>query len=66
MELWDLYTRAGVPVGKTHIRGDVMPEGAYHIVCETIVRHSDGSYLLMKRAMCKPAFAGYLEAGAGG
>ena len=66
MEIWDLYTREGEPIGRTHVRGEKLPEGMYHIVCETMVRHRDGSYLLMKRAMCKPSFAGYLEVGAGG
>ena len=66
MEFWDAYTRDVLPTGKTLVRGEPIPDGLYHIVCEVLVRHTDGSYLCMKRAMSKEAFAGYYEATAGG
>ena len=35
--------------GKTLIRGQAIPEGMSHLVCDIIVRHTDGTYLLMQR-----------------
>lgn len=66
MELWDAYTRDEIPTGKTLVRGEPIPDGLYHLVCEVLVRHIDGSYLCMKRALSKEAFPGYYEATAGG
>ena len=66
MEVWDLFTRDGEPLGKTHIRGERLPKDAYHIVCECLVRHVDGSYLVMQRSRTKSVFAGMPEATAGG
>ncbi len=37
----------------------------YHLVCDIIVRHSDGTYLLMQRGYRKP-YGGMWEASAGG
>lgn len=66
MELWDAYTREGVPTGQVLVRGEPIPDGLYHIVCEVLVRHRDGSYLCIERAHTKPNFPGYYEATAGG
>ncbi|MBQ9080817.1 MAG: NUDIX hydrolase [Clostridia bacterium] len=66
MEIWDAYTRDGVLTDKKLIRGEPIGDGLYHIVCEVLVRHADGSYLCMKRAESKPAYPGYYETSAGG
>lgn len=66
MELWDAYTRDGQKTGETLVRGEPVPEGRYHLVCEVLVRHMDGSYLCMKRSMEKPNYPGFYEATAGG
>ncbi len=66
MERWDLYTAEGEPTGKTIIRGEKIPEGCYHLVCEVLVRHRDGSYLLMRRSPEKKIYPGCWEATAGG
>ena len=66
MELWDAYNREGQRTGGTLVRGKPIPRGLYHLVCEVLVRHTDGDYLLMKRAATKPAYPGYYEATAGG
>ena len=50
MEFWDAYNIHFEKIdGITLIRGEVIPEGVYHLVCDIIVRHLDGSYLLMQR-----------------
>lgn len=66
MEIWDGYYKDGTLAGVDLYRGKPIPEGLYHIVCEILVQHTDGDYLLMQRAWTKPAYAGYFESSAGG
>ena len=66
MEKWDAYTRDGKKTGGVLIRGEDIPQGLYHLVCSALVRHRDGSYLLMRRSMQKPNYPGWYEATAGG
>ena len=49
-ELWDLYDDDRNPLGKTHRRGDPIPEGSNHIVVHVWVQNDDGEYLLTKRS----------------
>lgn len=66
MEIWDGYYKDGTLAGVDLVRGQPVPEGLYHIVCEALVQHVDGDYLLMRRSLSKPAYAGYYESSAGG
>ena len=66
MELWDAYSQDEKLTGNTLVRGEQIPDGVYHLVCNVIVRHTDGSYLCMKRSAQKPKYAGWYEATAGG
>lgn len=66
MELWDARTRDGALTGGTLVRGEPIPEGLYHLVCEVLVRHADGSFLAMKRDEGKDVFPGWWETTAGG
>ncbi|MBP3568237.1 MAG: NUDIX hydrolase [Lachnospiraceae bacterium] len=66
MELWDAYTKDEELTGDTLVRGEEIPQGLYHLVCEVLVRHMDGSYLCMKRSTEKPNYGGWYEATAGG
>ena len=66
MEVWDLYTAEGQKTGQTILRGEKLPAGLYHMVCEVLVRHRDGSYLLMRRAPEKKIYPNCWEATAGG
>lgn len=66
MELWDAYRKDGSMAGITLVRGQPIPKGLYHLVCEVLVRHTDGSYLCMKRSLQKPNYPSYWEATAGG
>ena len=66
MELWDAYTRNGVKTGGVLVRGQRMWPGIYHLVCEVLVRHIDGSYLCMIRSREKPNYPLYPECTAGG
>lgn len=65
-EFWDAYDNNFNKVnGITLIRGETIPDGMYHLVCEIIVKHIDGTYLLMQRDFRKH-FGGMWEVTAGG
>ena len=66
MELWDAYKKDGTLAGCDLIRGERIPQGLYHLVCEILVRHTDGSYLLTQRDYSKPNHAGMYDMSAGG
>ena len=66
MELWDAYTQNGAKTGGVLVRGQKMWPGIYHLVCEVLVRHTDGSYLCMIRSREKENYPLYPECTAGG
>ena len=66
MEKWDGYTRDGQLTDVILTRGEPLPKGIYHITCETVVRHTDGDYLLMLRDKSKPLYPGLWEIGSAG
>lgn len=66
VELWDAYDRNQNKLGFDLVRGEAIPEGAYHLVCDTVVRHTDGDYLIMQRDFNKKVYPGFYEVGAGG
>ena len=52
MEIWDAYNaNFEVIEGMTLVRGEEasIPDGVYHLVGHVLVRHVDGTYLLMQR-----------------
>ena len=66
MELWDAYDKDFNKISNMIlIRKEPIPEGIFHLVCDVIVKHKDGSYLLMQRDKRKH-FGGMWEATAGG
>lgn len=66
MEYWDAYDREGHLTGQTLIRGEAIPKGLFHLVCDVLVQHTDGDYLLMRRSPLKPNHPDRDEASAGG
>ena len=56
MELWDLYDEKRNPIGKTHIRGEEIPEGCYHLTVHVWIRNSKGEYLISQRSATRPTF----------
>ena len=66
MELWDGYDIDGNKLDIDLVRGEPIPDGVYHLVAEVLVRHTDGSYLVMRRDSEKKQYGGYWEVGAGG
>lgn len=66
MEKWDAYdSKLNKIEGVTLIRGEQIPEGYFHLCSEIIVRHTDGSYLIMQRDK-RRHLGGMWEATAGG
>lgn len=66
MEQWDAYdAEFHKAAGVTLVRGGKIPEGLFHLVCDVLVEHADGTYLVMRRAPSK-SFGGLWEATAGG
>ena len=56
MELWDAYDAKFNKIdGITLIRGEesTFSDDIFHLVCDIIVRHVDGTYLLMQRDLQK-------------
>ena len=66
IEIWDAYDRKFSKIENIKlVRGEVIPDGMYHLVCEIIVKHEDGTYLLMQRDFAKH-YGGLWELTAGG
>lgn len=66
MEIWDAYKKDGNKAGFDLCRDNPIPNGLYHIVSEVLVKHIDGSFLLMQRDWNKTGYPGLFEAGASG
>lgn len=54
MELWDAYDQEGRLLGFDLVRGEPMPEGAWHMVAEVYAITTDGRVLVTKRHPDKP------------
>lgn len=66
MELWDGYYPDETLAGRDLVRGQEIPKGLVHLVCEILVIHQDGDILVTRRAENKESYGGYYEASAGG
>ena len=53
-EYWDLYDKNLQKTGEVLLRGDPVPDGKYHLVCEIVVNDTNGRILLTKRHPDKP------------
>ncbi len=49
MELWDAYDEKLNKIeGMTLVRGEEVPDGVFHLVCEIIVRHTSSIWTQKK------------------
>ena len=65
-EIWDAYDRNFNKIDNVKmVRGEPIPADYYHLVCDIIVQHIDGTYLLMQRDFDKH-HGGLWELTAGG
>lgn len=56
LEQWDLYTKSRQLTGKTHLRGERIPEGYYHLVVHVWIRNQKGEYLISQRSADRQEF----------
>ena len=61
MEVWDLYDLDRNPTGRTMVRGEVVPEGCYHLVVHVWITDGAGRWLLSRRAADRPTNPGKWE-----
>lgn len=66
MEVMDAYKEDGSLAGCDLIRGELPPEGLFHLVSEVLVKHTDGTFLVMQRDWNKEGYPGMFEASASG
>jgi len=59
-ELWDIYDKDRNFTGRTHRRGDPLASGDYHLTVHVWLQHTDGRFLITKRAPNK-GYAGLWE-----
>ena len=59
-ELWDIYDKDRNFTGRTHRRGDPLPTGDFHLTVHVWLQHTDGRFLITKRAPNK-GYAGLWE-----
>ncbi len=66
MEIWDAYDKNKQLLGYDLIRGEEIPDDVYHLASDILVKHTDGTYLLMQRSLKKEKYPGFYEVSAGG
>lgn len=65
-EFWDAYDEHFRKIEHSVLkRGDPIPDGMYHLVTDVVVKHQDGTFLLMQRDLSKH-LGGFWELTAGG
>lgn len=50
MEIWDLYDSNRNLTGKTHIRGQKLPDNYYHLVVHVWIKNNKNQYLISQRS----------------
>ena len=53
-EFWDLFDESRRPAGRTHRRGDRIPEGLYHLVVHAWIAAPTGRLLFSRRQAGRP------------
>ncbi len=66
MELWDVYDVDRRPTGRTHVRGETLPSGDFHLVVHVCVFNSRGEMLIQRRQSFKEAHPGLWDVTVGG
>ena len=61
VEIWDLYDENKQKTDIKHIRGNVIPDGFYHLVVNAWVKNSKGEFLITQRAANRPTFPNVYE-----
>lgn len=66
MELWDLYDIDRKKTGETHVRGERIPEGRYHMVVHVVLFNPRGEMLIQQRQPFKEGWPNMWDVTVGG
>ena len=66
MEYWDIYDAERRKTGKTMLRGDKFPVGAYHLVVHICIFNKKGEMLIQRRQSFKEGWPGLWDITVGG
>lgn len=66
MELWDLYDRDRLSLGRTMVRGEAVPSGAYHDVVHICIFNSHCEMLIQHRQPFKDGWSDMWDITLGG
>ena len=66
MEIWDIYDKDKRLTGRTHIRGERLGEGEYHLTVHIAIFTPDGRMLIQRRAEDKSTWPGLWDISAAG
>lgn len=55
-EIWDLYDKNRNLTGRDHIRGEIIPDGCYHLVVHVWIKSPDGRFLVSQRAADRKSY----------
>lgn len=66
MELWDLYDIDRKRTGETHVRGERIPEGRYHMVVHVVLFNPRGEMLIQQRQPFKEGWPNMWDVTVGG
>ena len=66
MELWDIYDKNHNITGKTMLRGDAFPDGAFHLVVHVCIFNSRGEMLIQQRQPFKDGWPNMWDITVGG
>lgn len=56
MEKWDLYNEKRELIGTDHIRGNKIPDNAYHLVVHVWIKNKNEKFLISQRAENRATF----------
>lgn len=60
-EIWDLYDENCNVTGKTLVRGNLIPEGYYHLVVHIWIKNKDNMFLISRRDGSRESYPLKLE-----
>lgn len=66
MELLDVYDLHREKTGKTMVRGEAFPKGAYHLIVHVCIFRADGKMLIQQRQHCKKGWPDLWDVSVGG
>lgn len=66
MEMWDLYDIDRRKTGETHVRGERVPQGRYHMVVHVVIFNSRGEMLIQQRQPFKEGWPNMWDVTVGG